>query len=143
MFILTAMMSSIAGVLMRRAYSPIFLTEGQELGNADGTIAKITNDRIMLTDANGYLLTLPLNRVPEVDPEEKRRAAEAARHAAMQKAAEAAKAANAAGNVEVDAPGPEDTALGQRLQGNEAKRREGSQGFIKALAEKPKKLDEK
>jgi hypothetical protein len=121
-----------------------FLTEGQELGNADGTIAKITNDRIMLTDANGYLLTLPLNRVPEVDPEEKRRAAEAARQAAMQKAAEAAgAAANAAGNVEVDVPGPEDTALGQRLQGNEAKRREGSQGFIKALAEKPKKLDEK
>jgi LysM repeat protein len=121
-----------------------FLTEGQELGNADGTIAKITNDRIMLTDANGYLLTLPLNYVPEIDPEEKRRAAEAARQAAMQKAALAAgAAAEAAGNVDVDVPGPEDTALGKRLQGNEATRREGSQGFIKALAEKPKKLDEK
>jgi hypothetical protein len=121
-----------------------FLTEGQELGNADGTIAKITNDRIMLTDANGYLLTLPLNHVPEIDPEEKRRAAEAARQAAMQKAAQAAgAAAEAAGNVDVDVPGAEDTALGQRLQSNEAKRREGSQGFIKKLAEKPKKLDEK
>ena len=72
-----------------------FLTEGQELGNADGTIAKITNDRIMLTDANGYLLTLPLNHVPEIDPEEKRRAAEAARQAAMQKAAQAAGAHSA------------------------------------------------
>jgi len=121
-----------------------FLTEGQELGNADGTIAKITNDRIMLTDANGYLLTLPLNHVPEIDPEEKRRAAEAARQAAMQKAAQAAgAAAEAAGNVDVDVTGAEDTALGQRLQSNEAKRREGSQGFIKKLAEKPKKLDEK
>ena len=121
-----------------------FLTEGQELGNADGTIAKITNDRIMLTDANGYLLTLPLHHVPEIDPDEKRRAAEAARQAAMQKAAEAAgAAAEVAGNVDVDVPGAEDTALGQRLQANEAKRREGSQGFIKALAEKPKKLDEK
>ena len=60
------------------------------------------------------------------------------------KAAEAAGvAAEVAGNVDVDVPGAEDTALGQRLQANEAKRREGSQGFIKALAEKPKKLDEK
>jgi hypothetical protein len=82
--------------------------------------------------------------VPEIDPEEKRRAAEAARQAAMQKAAQAAgAAAEAAGNVDVDVPGAEDTALGQRLQSNEAKRREGSQGFIKKLAEKPKKLDEK
>ena len=131
------------GALTKLEY---FLTEGQELGNADGTIAKITNDRIMLTDANGYLLTLPFNRVPEVDPEVKRRAAEAARQAAMAQAAQAAGSAagaagNAAGNVNV--PGPGDTALGQKLQNNEAQRREGSKGFIKSLAEKPKKVDEK
>ena len=79
---------------------------GQELGNADGTIAKITNDRIMLTDANGYLLTLPLNYVPEVDPEEKRRAAEAARQPPCKKPPGTNAAAEAAGNVDVDVPGP-------------------------------------
>lgn len=121
-----------------------FLTEGQELGNAEGTIAKITTDRIMLTDANGYLLTLPLNRIPEIDPEEKRRAAEAARKAALDKAAKAAgAAADAAGNIDPNVPGAEDTALGQRLMKGEATRREGSQNFIKQLAEKPKKIDEK
>ena len=121
-----------------------FLTEGQVLGNAEGTIAKITNDRIMLTDANGYLLTLPFNRIPEIDPEEKRRAAEAARQAALDKAAKAAGAAvDAAGNIDPDVPGAEDTALGQRLMKGEATRREGSQNFIKQLAEKPKKIDEK
>jgi hypothetical protein len=120
-----------------------FLTEGQELGNAEATIAKITNDRIMLTDANGYLLTLPLNRIPEIDPEEKRRAAEAARKAAMDKAAKAAgAAAEAAGNIDPDMPTAEDTAIGQRLMKGEATRREGSQNFIKKLAEKPKKIDE-
>jgi hypothetical protein len=98
----------------------------------------------MLTDANGYLLTLPFNRIPEIDPEEKRRAAEAARQAALDKAAKAAGAAvDAAGNIDPDVPGAEDTALGQRLMKGEATRREGSQNFIKQLAEKPKKIDEK
>jgi hypothetical protein len=121
-----------------------FLTEGQELGNAEGTIAKITNDRIMLTDANGYLLTLPLNWIPEIDPEEKRRAAEAARKAALDKAAKAAgAAADAAGSIDPNVPEAGDTALGQRLMKGEAARREGSQNFIKKLAEKPKKIDEK
>ena len=49
-----------------------YLVEGQSLGNAEGVIAKITDDRIMLTDVNGYLLTLP-NKVPEIDPIEKER----------------------------------------------------------------------
>ena len=108
------------------------------------TIAKITNDRIMLTDANGYLLTLPLNWIPEIDPEEKRRAAEAARKAALDKAAKAAgAAADAAGSIDPNVPEAGDTALGQRLMKGEAARREGSQNFIKKLAEKPKKIDEK
>ena len=121
-----------------------FLTEGQELGNSEGTVAKITSDRIMLTDANGYLLSFPLNRVPEIDPIEKRKAEEAARQAAINQAAAAAgtAAGTAAG---VEAPGvlkPEDTALGQKLQENEEKRREGSGGFIKNLAKKPEKVKE-
>ena len=120
-----------------------FLTEGQELGNAEGTIAKITADRIMLTDANGYLLTLPLNKIPEIDPIEKRKAEEAARQAAINQAAAAAgtAAGTAAG---AEAPGvlkPEDTGLGKKLQENEAKRREGSGGFIKNLAAKPEKIE--
>lgn len=119
-----------------------FLTEGQELGNAEGTIAKITSDRILLTDANGYLLTLPLNQIPEIDPIEKAKKEEAARQAAINQAAAAAGAGAAAvGGTEVTVPGPGDTALGQRLQENEAKRREGSGGFIKDLAAKPEKLD--
>lgn len=119
-----------------------FLTEGQELGNAEGTIAKITSDRILLTDANGYLLTLPLNKIPEIDPIEKAKREAAARQAAINQAAAAAgTAAGAAGNADVSVPGPGDTALGQRLQENEAKRREGSGGFIKDLAAKPEKLD--
>ncbi len=119
-----------------------FLTEGQELGNAEGTIAKITSDRILLTDANGYLLTLPLNKIPEIDPIEKAKREAAARQAAINQAAAAAgTAAGAAGNTDVSAPDPGNTALGQRLQENEAKRREGSGGFIKDLAAKPEKLD--
>lgn len=119
-----------------------FLTEGQELGNAEGTVAKITSDRIMLTDTNGYLLSFPLNRVPEIDPIEKRKAEEAARQAAINQAAAAAGgAAGAAAGAQP--PGvlkPEDTALGQKLQENEAKRREGSGSFIKDLAKKPEKV---
>ena len=119
-----------------------FLTEGQELGNAEGTIAKITSDRILLTDANGYLLTLPLNQIPEIDPIEKAKKEEAARQAAINQAAAAAGAGAAAvGGTEVTVPGPGDTALGQRLQENEAKRRDGSGGFIKDLAAKPEKLN--
>ena len=119
-----------------------FLTEGQELGNAEGTIAKITSDRILLTDANGYLLTLPLNQIPEIDPIEKAKKEAAARQAAVNQAAAAAGAGAAAVNgADVTVPGPEDTALGQKLQANEAKRREGSGGFIKDLAAKPEKLD--
>lgn len=119
-----------------------FLTEGQELGNAEGTIAKITSDRILLTDANGYLLTLPLNHIPEIDPIEKAKKEAAARQAAVNQAAAAAGAGAAAvGGTDVNVPGPGDTALGQRLQENEAKRREGSGGFIKDLAAKPEKLD--
>ena len=119
-----------------------FLTEGQELGNAEGTIAKITSDRILLTDANGYLLTLPLNKIPEIDPIEKAKREAAARQAALNEAAAAAgAAAGAAGDADVSVPGPEDTALGQRLQKNEAERRAGSGGFIKDLAAKPEKLD--
>ena len=119
-----------------------FLTEGQELGNAEGTIAKITSDRILLTDANGYLLTLPLNQIPEIDPIEKAKKEAAARQAAVNQAAAAAGAGAASVNgADVTVPGPEDTALGQKLQANEAKRREGSGGFIKDLAAKPEKLD--
>lgn len=119
-----------------------FLVEGQSLGNAEGVIAKITDDRIMLTDMNGYLLTLPLNKVPEVDPieQEKRQAAE--RQAAINQAAAAAgTAAGAAGNAEVSVPSVEDTGLAKRLKEKEAERREGSGGFIKSLAAKPEKLE--
>ena len=72
------------------------------------------------------------------------RAAEAARKAALDKAAQAAgAAADAAGNIDPNVPEAKDTALGQRLMKGEAARREGSQNFIKKLAEKPKKIDEK
>ena len=119
-----------------------FLTEGQELGNAEGTIAKLTSDRILLTDANGYLLTLPLNKIPEIDPIEKAKKEAAARQAAINQAAAAAGAgAAAAGNTDVSVPQAGDTQLGQRLKENEETRREGSGGFIKDLATKPEKLD--
>jgi nucleoid-associated protein YgaU len=121
-----------------------FLTEGQSLGDGEGVIAKITDDRIMLTDTNGYLLTLPLNKVPEVDPIEKAKKEAAARQAALNQAAAAAgSAAGAAGGVDVDAPGVEDLGVAQRLKEKEAQRRQGSGNFIKDLAAKPKRLDEK
>ena len=120
-----------------------FLTEGQELGNAEGTVAKITADRIMLTDTNGYLLSFPLNRVPEIDPIEKQKAEEAARQAAINQAAAAAgTAVGTAASVQApEVLQPGDTALGQKLQENEAKRREGSGGFIKDLAKKPERIE--
>ena len=119
-----------------------FLTEGQVLGNAEGTIAKITADRIMLTDANGYLLTLPLNKIPEIDPIEKAKREAAARQAAVNQAAAAAgAAAGAAGGAEVAVPGPGDTAIGQNLQNREAERRAGSSSLIEGLAAKPEKLE--
>jgi nucleoid-associated protein YgaU len=117
-----------------------FLTEGQELGNAEGTIAKITAKRIMLTDANGYLLTLPLHKIPEIDPIEKRKQEEAAKQAQRDQAA--AVAAAAVGGIEApDAPSLEDSGLAQNLKNNEATRRGGSDSFIKNLAEKPKKIE--
>ena len=119
-----------------------FLVEGQSLGNAEGVIAKITDDRIMLTDMNGYLLTLPLNKVPEVDPIEKEKREAAARQAAINQAAAAAgTAAGAAGNAEVSVPSVGETGVAQRLKEKEAERREGSGGFIKSLAAKPEKLE--
>ena len=119
-----------------------FLVEGQSLGNAEGVIAKITDDRIMLTDVNGYLLTLPLNKVPEIDPIEKEKREAAARQEALNQAAAAAGgAAGAVGNAEVAVPSVEDTGVAQRLKEKEAERREGSGGFIKSLAAKPEKLD--
>jgi hypothetical protein len=117
-----------------------FLTEGQELGNAEGTIAKITAKRIMLTDANGYLLTLPLNKIPELDPIEKRKAEEAARQAQRDQAAAVATAA--VGGLEApDAPSLENSGLAQNLKKSEAARRDGSTNFIKDLAAKPKKIE--
>ena len=119
-----------------------FLTEGQSLGDAEGVIAKITDDRIMLTDVNGYLLTLPLNKVPEIDPIEKAKREAAARQAAVNQAAAAAgAAAGAAGSAEVAVPSVEDTGVAQRLKEKEAERRAGSGGFIKSLAAKPERLD--
>ncbi len=119
-----------------------FLTEGQELGNAEGTIAKITAKRIMLTDANGYLLTLPLNKIPEIDPIEKRKAEEAARQAQRDQAA--AIAAAAVGSLEApDVPSLENSGLAQNLKAKEAARRGGSDSFIKRLAAKPEKIEKK
>lgn len=105
-----------------------FLTEGQVLGNGEGTIAKITRDRIMLTDANGYLLTLPLNKIPEIDPIEKKRAEAAARQAALNEAAAAAGAAGAAvagGEGGAPVEGGE-AGVVSRLKDGESKRRAGS-----------------
>ena len=94
-----------------------FLTEGKVLGNNEGTIAKITPDRIFITDANGYLLTLPLNKIPEIDPIEKAKREAEARQAALNQAAAAAGAA-AAGDGGGD--------------GGEA---EGNSGVVKRLQE--------
>ena len=109
-----------------------FLTEGQELGNAEGTIAKITADRIMLTDANGYLLTLPLNKVPEVDPIAKAEAEAAARQAALEQAAAAAgTAAGAAGGAAPDAPSVTDIPVAKGLaksQEEDKKRKTAAEG---------------
>lgn len=101
-----------------------FLTEGQVLGDAEGTIAKITDSEIFLTDARGYLLTLPLKRIPEIDPIEKKKREAAARQAALNEAAAAAGAA--AGGVEVPEASVDELGVAKRLKEGETKRRAGS-----------------
>ncbi len=101
-----------------------FLTEGQELGNNEGTIAKITPDRIMLTDASGYLLTLPLNKIPEIDPIAKLKAEEAARQRAIAQAAAVATGAGANVAKQVgEAAAEVDTGAVGRIKEKEIKRR--------------------
>jgi hypothetical protein len=103
-----------------------FLTEGKVLGNNEGTIAKITPDRIFITDANGYLLTLPLNKIPEIDPIEKAKREAEARQAALNQAAAAAGAV-AAGDGGGDGGEAEgNSGVVKRLQEGEGKRRAGS-----------------
>lgn len=124
-------------ILTKQEY---FLSEGQPFGNDQGMIAKITQDRIFVTDAAGFLITLPLAKLPEIDPIEKAKQEAAARQAAIDSAAAAAGAAAGAAQAP-SAPSVEDTGVAQRLKDSETKRREGSGGFIKDLAKKPEKIE--
>lgn len=109
-----------------------FLTEGQELGDAEGTIAKITDSEIYLTDARGYLLTLPLRRVPELDPIDKKKREAAARQAALNEAAAVAGAA--AGGAAAPDVSFEELGVAEQREEGEAKRRAGSvDAFNKVL----------
>lgn len=101
-----------------------FLTEGQVLGNAEGTIAKITDSEIYLTDARGYLLTLPLKRIPELDPIAKKKREAEARQAALNEAAAVAGAATS--GVEAPDASVDNLGVAKRLKEGEAKRRSGS-----------------
>lgn len=102
------------------------LVEGQALGNEDGTVAKITATEIYVIDKFGYVLSLPLAYIPEVDPQVQAAQEAQQRQDAVEGVAGAIGGATA-GVGELEAPDP-NIGLVDRLTDGESDRRGGSTG---------------
>lgn len=104
-----------------------FLTEGLPLGVDKGMIAKITKNRIYVTNSDGFLITLPIAKLPEISP--------AVRAAALAPVAPVAvddMAEQEAKDVSLPIKEP--------VKEPAKKKEKSSSSLIKNLAEKPKKL---
>ncbi len=123
------------GRLTKQEY---FLTEGQSLGSNRGMIAKITAKQIYVTNARGFLITLPLDKLPEINPIEQLPKAAQLRQETINNPT--IKAETAGGDKQEPRTANIPSAPDAK---NKPAADKGSDSLIESFAKKPKKIDKK